>query len=86
LESFLAQERSPGAAYDQAVLYVQGTHGHDLGIRLDMDKKRLELRSSLDRKEFNKVAELFEDQLDLKLIKDVQPTRQGRQLFRGASG
>jgi hypothetical protein len=84
LESFLTYVGGPGASYDRAVLYLQGTKGIDLGIRLFRDQKRLELSSSLERKQFNNVVALFEDQIDLKLLKEQQPSSSEADNLKGA--
>ena len=73
LARFLARVADLGAEYDRATLYVQGAHGLDLGIHLNRTEGQLGLRSSMRRKEFNKVASLFEDKIDLKLLAELKP-------------
>jgi hypothetical protein len=71
IESFLARLGQVGA-YERAKLYVEGMLGRALGIYLDRNNKRLELRSSLPRMLFNQTAAVFQDEIDINLIREEQ--------------
>jgi hypothetical protein len=73
VDGFLKAVGDGDVDYDGAGVHVEGPNGKAISVTLDRVKKQLEIFSSLKRKEFNEVADVFENEIDLRLLKEVSP-------------
>ncbi|HWB96840.1 MAG TPA: hypothetical protein VG672_09065 [Bryobacteraceae bacterium] len=84
LAPFLEGLRKPGE-YTLANLAIEGPRGRLLGIRLDRGKSRLQLWSSIERREFQAVVGAFEERLDLALDK-IEDAPKEKEAAKGGWG